>query len=134
MPENTKKINWKPIAVGAVAAGVGLAAPAVVLASAGFGAGGVVAGSAAATWQASIGNVAAGSLFSALQSAGTAGVVNGVSVSLATAAGSISAGVTRLIQKTRARRMDEKEGEEEDQGEEEEEGIEMKELKANANQ
>lgn len=41
-----------------------------VLAAAGFGAGGVAAGSAAAAVQATIGNVAAGSLFAACQSAG----------------------------------------------------------------
>lgn len=41
---------------------------------AGFGTGGVVAGSLAAAWQSSIGNVAAGSLFAALQSAGATSV------------------------------------------------------------
>lgn len=40
----------------------------------GFGAGGVVAGSAAASWQSSIGLVAAGSLFAALQSLGATGL------------------------------------------------------------
>lgn len=36
----------------------------------GFGAGGIIAGSLAATWQGTIGNVAAGSLFAILQSMG----------------------------------------------------------------
>jgi hypothetical protein len=40
----------------------------------GFGTGGVVAGSLATVWQSSIGNVAVGSLFAALQSAGATGV------------------------------------------------------------
>ena len=40
----------------------------------GFTAGGVAASSTAAAWQASIGNVAAGSLFAAFQSAGATGI------------------------------------------------------------
>merc|ERR1711872_808163 len=39
-----------------------------------FGAGGVIAGSLAAGWQAGLGNVVAGSVFSAAQSVGAAGV------------------------------------------------------------
>ncbi|KAJ0305520.1 hypothetical protein COL516b_005215 [Colletotrichum fioriniae] len=62
-----------------------LAAPALVVAPAlglaGFGSQGIVAGSAAAGFQAGIGNVVAPSLFATLQSAGAAGygaaVVNG---------------------------------------------------------
>ena len=50
----------------AIGASVGVAAPAIIvggLGLVGFGAGGVMAGSAAAGIQATIGNVAAGSLF-----------------------------------------------------------------------
>ncbi|KAL2787034.1 hypothetical protein BJX66DRAFT_311821 [Aspergillus keveii] len=66
---------------GAVIAAPGIvAAPALSIA--GFGAGGVQAGSTAATIHASIGNAVAGSAFATLQSAGAAGagaaVVNGV--------------------------------------------------------
>ena len=39
----------------------------------GFGVGGIAAGSAAAAWQALIGNVGAGSFFASLQSAGMSG-------------------------------------------------------------
>ncbi|KAF8535287.1 hypothetical protein BDD12DRAFT_856099 [Trichophaea hybrida] len=45
-----------------------------LLALTGFGTLGPVAGSLAAAWQASIGNVAAGSLFATLQSCGMTGV------------------------------------------------------------
>ncbi|KAH7116866.1 hypothetical protein B0J11DRAFT_537743 [Dendryphion nanum] len=62
----------------------------VALAAVGFGAGGVVAGSVAAGMQAGIGNVAAGSAFAILQSAGAGGagivIVQGVAGGL-TAAG-----------------------------------------------
>jgi Interferon-induced 6-16 family len=54
-----------------------LAAPLVaqfVLLSIGFSGGGVVANSIAASWQSSIGNVGAKTLFAALQSAGAAGL------------------------------------------------------------
>ncbi|CAJ1962346.1 unnamed protein product [Cylindrotheca closterium] len=53
--------------------GVAIAVPCAAATVAGFGAGGVAAGSAATMWQASFGNVAAGSAFAALQSAGAAG-------------------------------------------------------------
>ena len=69
--------SWKKIALGsAVGATIGvgavLAAP-VVLTAVGFSAGGVVGGSLAAAAQASIGNVAAGSIFATLQSVGAVG-------------------------------------------------------------
>ena len=62
--------------VGGAVVGAGLAvvsAP-VLLPALGFSSAGVVAGSTAAAVQATIGNVAAGSLFAGLQSAGAAGV------------------------------------------------------------
>merc|ERR1711990_1121255 len=55
-------------------AGVTVLAP-VAIAVAGFGSAGVAAGSLAAAWQASIGNVIGGSIFAGLQSAG-AGAAN----------------------------------------------------------
>ncbi|KAI0384604.1 hypothetical protein F5Y04DRAFT_277330 [Hypomontagnella monticulosa] len=67
------------------AAGIALAVPALIsgplLAAAGFGANGIAAASLASAVQSGIGNVAAGSAFATLQSAGMAGygaaVVNG---------------------------------------------------------
>ena len=63
----------KVIAGAAIVGTVAVAAPYVLLPALGFGGGGVVAGSVAAGWQATIGNVAGGSLFAALQSVGAAG-------------------------------------------------------------
>jgi len=58
--------NPKMTATGAAVA----AAPLLALPLIGFGATGVAAGSLAAGWQATIGNVAGGSIFALLQSAG----------------------------------------------------------------
>ena len=55
-------------------AGVGIVAAPLVLGAVGFGAGGVVSGSIAAGVHSMIGNVAPGSLFASLQSAGAAGL------------------------------------------------------------
>ncbi|KAG8822066.1 hypothetical protein FRC17_009660 [Serendipita sp. 399] len=63
--------------LGATAAGT--LAPQAVLAAmsgAGFTANGIAATSAAATWQSTLGNVAAGSIFSGLQSMGAVGVLS----------------------------------------------------------
>jgi hypothetical protein len=66
--------SWK--AVGTLSAGAGLGGVALVApAVAGFTTEGVAAGSAAAAWQASIGNVAAGSTFASLQSFGATAVM-----------------------------------------------------------
>ena len=56
--------------------GLVIAVPCVAATVAGFGARGVMAGSVATMWQASFGNVAAGSAFAALQSTGAAGGFN----------------------------------------------------------
>ena len=62
-----REIDWKKILLtcGIVVSGVCLVI-AVTPALVGFSSSGVAAGSAAAAWQASIGNVAAGSLFAFL--------------------------------------------------------------------
>ena len=73
------------IAGGIVGGAALIAAPYVVLPALGFGAKGVAAGTAAAAWQSTIGNVAAGSLFAGLQSAGAAGVAGTTTVGLAAA-------------------------------------------------
>jgi Interferon-induced 6-16 family len=74
----------KTVVVGCgVVIGTAIAVPAATI-IAGFGAGGVVAGSVAAAWQATIGSVAACSLFAWLQAVGATSVV--------AAGGAISAG------------------------------------------
>lgn len=81
---------WLPLAVGGgVAAAVSILCP-LALGLAGFGAGGIVAGSAAAAWQASIGNVAAGSLFAFLQSAGATGGLWGLGAAAGAATGAVA--------------------------------------------
>jgi hypothetical protein len=88
---NKRNLNiLRSLVVGVlVAGGAGLGAVALPLL--GFASSGVVAGSLAAAWQSSIGNVAVGSLFATLQSLGTSvcstilfGSFGGVSVALAT--------------------------------------------------
>lgn len=76
---------------GAVVTGTALfvGAP-LALSAAGFGAAGIAAGSAAAAWQATIGNVVLGSTFSALQAAGAAGVVSTTTGLAASAAGGLA--------------------------------------------
>lgn len=63
----------KPAAIVAGGAIVGAAVGAAILPAIGFGSAGVVASSWAAAWQASIGNVAAGSTFAACQSLAATG-------------------------------------------------------------
>ncbi|OTA86310.1 hypothetical protein M434DRAFT_399952 [Hypoxylon sp. CO27-5] len=92
--ENPKSAAMYGVAGVATIVPVAIAGPA--LAAAGFGANGIAAGSVASGIQAGIGNVAAGSVFATLQSAGMAGygaaIVNGVvqaggaAVAVATAA------------------------------------------------
>ena len=64
-----------PKATAAIAGGtLAVVGAPMVLSAVGFGSKGVAAGSAAAGWHGSIGNVAAGSTFAACQSAGAAGL------------------------------------------------------------
>ena len=74
---------------GIVLAGGGLIVGGGALAAtaAGFGAEGIVAGSAAAAWQASMGTVAAGSLFATLQSLGAAGTLVAITAGSAAVVG-----------------------------------------------
>ncbi|KAI8060476.1 hypothetical protein BC940DRAFT_311881 [Gongronella butleri] len=64
---------WRPLIGAAAGAGGTMAAAGLVLPAIGFGAEGVVLGTPAAAIQASIGNVAAGSLFAIATSVGMAG-------------------------------------------------------------
>ncbi|KAI5792592.1 hypothetical protein DFH27DRAFT_193058 [Peziza echinospora] len=70
--DNPKKF-WTIVALLALTVITGGIAGAVT--AAGFTSGGVLAGSAAAAWQAAIGNVVAGSLFAFLQSVTATGVI-----------------------------------------------------------
>lgn len=77
-------------------AAVSIAAPYIALPLVGFGSSGVVAGSVAAAWQASIGNVVAGSAFAALQSAGVAGLAT-TTMAVCGTVGSAVAGAAALV-------------------------------------
>ena len=81
-------------------AAIGVAAAPVALASAGFGSAGVTAGSAAAGWQASIGNVAAGSLFATCQSAGAAGMASTTYAAVGSAGAAVGAALCKAVGKT----------------------------------
>ena len=88
------------VAAGLVVGGGAVVAAPLVLSAAGFTAGGVAAGSAAAFVQSMIGNVAAGSWFALCQSAGAAGIATSSSAvigTVGTAVGSAAAGVSGLF-------------------------------------
>jgi len=88
------------VAAGLVVGGGAVVAAPLVLSAAGFTAGGVAAGSAAAFVQSMIGNVAAGSWFALCQSAGAAGIATSSSAVIGTvgaAVGSAAAGVSGLF-------------------------------------
>ena len=104
--ESTQPWSWRQKAIvglGAVTGGAialtatAVAAP-IVLPAIGFSTTGVVAGSAAAAAQSAIGNVAAGSLFAALQSVGAVGGFSMAATGAATATGTaVGAGVGAVI-------------------------------------
>lgn len=89
---NLKRLIW--LIIGGTGSGcvVGVAA----LPFAGFGAGGVAAGSMAASWQSAIGSVAAGSLFATLQSLGATGIGVLLTGTAGTALGLLGTIATRL--------------------------------------
>lgn len=102
------------IAGGIASAAIGGIAAPTVISAAGFGSLGPAAGTAAAAWQASIGNVAAGSLFATLQSAGMGGAaalgaVVGVSIVSAGVIGLGGIGIYHLIKKLTRKSHDQKE-------------------------
>jgi hypothetical protein len=84
------KMFWFIVALVVLGCTAGGVAGAVTLA--GFSSSGVVAGSAAAAWQASIGNVAAASLFAFLQSVTATGVIWIPFTVCSTAAGMVASG------------------------------------------
>lgn len=77
------------VAAGLVVGGGAVLAAPLVLSAAGFTAGGVAAGSAAAFAQSIIGNVAAGSWFALCQSAGAAGISAASSAIIGTVGGAV---------------------------------------------
>ena len=94
--ENPK--TTRRIVTGAVVAPVAALLAPVALTAVGFGAAGPVAGSLATVWQASIGNVVAGSSFAFLQAAGmgggAAGVLGWVAAGVGAVAGAAAATAT----------------------------------------
>ena len=91
MPSGTLYYAATAVGGAAIVGTVAIAAPYVVLPAFGFGGGGVVAGTVAAGWQATIGNVAAGSLFATLQSAGAAGLSWGTTAAVGATASAVGA-------------------------------------------
>nr|XP_034319491.1 uncharacterized protein LOC117680554 [Crassostrea gigas]XP_034319492.1 uncharacterized protein LOC117680554 [Crassostrea gigas] len=92
----------KVIGGGVVAGGLAVAAAPLVLSVAGFTAGGIGVGSIAAQWMswaaiANGGGVAAGGLFSALQSAGMAGISTATNLLIGTAAGTAGGALTKKL-------------------------------------
>ncbi|KAK6537455.1 hypothetical protein TWF694_011641 [Orbilia ellipsospora] len=69
----------------------------LLLGGLGFAATGPVAGSAAAAWQASIGNVAAGSLFSLVQSISMTGIAPAIGTGIGVVAGPVGGGIRHLV-------------------------------------
>ena len=76
----TKRDTAAKVGAAAGAAGAAGAAAAGAASAAGFSSSGIVGGSLAAAWQGAIGNVAAGSAFATLQSAGATGLIATVGV------------------------------------------------------
>ena len=98
------KIKEYPKTAAAIVFAIGggtlaVAAAPLALAAAGFGSAGVAAGSAAAAWQASIGNVAAGSFFASLQSAGAVGIAASTSAGVGAAGAAVGAGLGAAAEK-----------------------------------
>lgn len=93
----TSESNYKRLKYLIVGSTVGGAAGgAAALPLLGFGAGGIAAGSAAASWQSSIGAVAAGSLFATLQSLGATGLGVLIFGAVGTGLGVLGSIATRL--------------------------------------
>jgi len=112
--EESKKLltspkNWstkKKVAVGTGAAVAGVAGIAAIPFAMGFTAGGVLAGSIAAGIQASIGSVAAGSLFAAAQSLAATTIIGTAAPAAAAAAGAATAGGAALLMDDKKKKGD----------------------------
>ena len=87
-------IKEYPKTAAAIGGGtLAVAAAPLALVAVGFGSAGVAAGTAAAAWQASIGNVAAGSFFASCQSAGAAGIAASTTAGVGAAGAAVGAGL-----------------------------------------
>lgn len=80
-----------------VGAGASVVSAPIILASAGFAAAGVTVGSLAATWQASVGTIAAGGVYASLQSAAMGGLGATGAMSLAGATGTAALGFCKAV-------------------------------------
>jgi ribosomal protein L12E/L44/L45/RPP1/RPP2 len=121
-PEPKPKDGWSKLqvfGVGVFVIGSVMTGGALAVTAAGFGSAGIVGGSVAAAVQSSIGNVAAGSLFAALQSAGATGTIAAVGSAggMAAAGGAATAAGATLLK--RAGDGDDAKREEEDKEKEE---------------
>jgi len=102
MTDRRRKIYIAAVIAGGIGGGAAMfAAPYVVLPALGFGANVVAAGTTAALWQSTIGNVAAGSLFATLQSAGAAGVAGTTSIGLMAAGAATGGTAVGIAEATR---------------------------------
>ena len=90
-------VSWRCMSAMVVASGASVAAVPAILAMAGFTSAGISAGSLAAMWQASMGGVASGGLFSTLQSISMAGLGWGGTFSIGGAAGSAAMGFCKAV-------------------------------------
>uniref|UniRef100_A0A668SKD3 Uncharacterized protein n=1 Tax=Oreochromis aureus TaxID=47969 RepID=A0A668SKD3_OREAU len=82
------------VTVLAIAAGAGVVSPPIVLGAIGFTSAGIAAGSYAASWMSAAaiangGGVAAGSVFSLLQSAGMAGLSGAATAAVGSVGGAV---------------------------------------------
>jgi len=84
------------VAAGLVIGGGAVLAAPLALTTVGFGSAGVIGGSIAAGIQASIGNVAAGSMFALCQSAGAAGISAGTSAIIGSVGAGLGSGLSFL--------------------------------------
>ena len=104
-----KTAEAHPKATAAIAGGtLAVVGAPMVLSAVGIGSKGVAAGSAAAGWHGSIGNVAAGSTFAACQSAGAAGMATTTLAAVGSAGAAGGAALCTAVQQARAWRRNDK--------------------------
>lgn len=92
-------IPKKCLVAMAVGAGASVASAPMMLAAAGFSTLGITGGSLAATWQATMGTIGAGSIFASLQSFAMGGLGVGGSLSLAGAGGASAISFCKAVDK-----------------------------------
>lgn len=97
--EATFVVPTKCLAAMGIGAGASVVAAPIVLATAGFSAAGVTAGSLAATWQSTMGAIGARGVFASLQSAAMGGLGMSASATLAGAAGTSALAFCKAVDK-----------------------------------